>query len=108
MENLVNQGLCKSIGVSNFNVQTLYDLLSYCEIKPVVNEIELHPYLVQHELVRFMKDEGIVPIAYCPLARAGQTSRGASKAIFEEEIIKQISSENKITPGQVVLRWGIE
>jgi diketogulonate reductase-like aldo/keto reductase len=46
MENLVDKGLTKSIGVSNFNVQLLWDLLSYARIPPAVNEIELHPLLV--------------------------------------------------------------
>ena len=46
MERLVDLGLTKSIGVSNFNVQLLWDMLCYCRIKPVVNEVELHPYLV--------------------------------------------------------------
>jgi diketogulonate reductase-like aldo/keto reductase len=56
MEALVEKGLTKSIGVSNWNVQLLWDLLSYAKIKPVVNEIELNPYLVQEELVRFCFD----------------------------------------------------
>lgn len=43
MEDLVRQGYTKSIGVSNFNVQSLVDMLTYCEIKPVCNQVELHP-----------------------------------------------------------------
>jgi hypothetical protein len=51
MENLIKLGLTKSIGVSKNNVQNLMNLLSFCEIKPVVNEIEIHPYLNQTKLV---------------------------------------------------------
>lgn len=43
LENLVKKGLCKSIGVSNFNIQLLADMLTYCEIKPAVNQIQLYP-----------------------------------------------------------------
>jgi len=55
MEALVDQGLVKSIGVSNFNVQMLWDMLSYSRIKPVINEVELHPLNAQLKLVKFMK-----------------------------------------------------
>lgn len=54
-EALVDAGLTKSIGVSNFNLQMLADLLTYCRHKPCVNEIELNPTLTQNELLRFMK-----------------------------------------------------
>ena len=54
MEALVKEGLVKSIGVSNFNVQLLWDMLSYAEIPPAVNEVELHPLLTQENLLKFM------------------------------------------------------
>ena len=55
IENLVTKGYTKYIGVSNFNVQSLLNLLSFCKIKPLVNEIEFHPYLYQKKLVEFCK-----------------------------------------------------
>ena len=55
LEALVDAGLVRSIGVSNFSLQMLADLLCYCRIKPVVNEVELNPTNTQEELVRFMK-----------------------------------------------------
>ena len=55
LEQLVDMGLTKSIGVSNFNLQLMADLLCYCRHKPVVNEIELNPTLIQSELLRFLK-----------------------------------------------------
>jgi len=67
MEDLVKQGKCKAIGVSNFNVQLLVDLLSYAEIKPACNQIEVHPYLVQEDLIRFCKKNNIEIVAYSPL-----------------------------------------
>ena len=67
MEGLVEKGLAKSIGVSNYNVQCLSNLLSFCEIKPVVNEVEFNPYYYQKDLKEFCDKENIVIIAYTPL-----------------------------------------
>lgn len=75
MEALVDKGLVKSIGVSNFNVQLLWDMLSYARIKPACNEVELHPLCVQDKLVNFMKQNNIKPIAYCPIARGADTRK---------------------------------
>ena len=55
MEALVDKGLVKHIGLSNWNVQSIWDLLSYARIKPVANEVELHPLCVQEKLVKFLK-----------------------------------------------------
>jgi len=78
MEEVVELGMAKSIGVSNFNVQLLWDMLTYCKIKPVVNQIELHPLNTQPELIRFLKDMDILPVAYTPIARPGGHKRGDS------------------------------
>ena len=67
MEDLVKSGKTKAIGVSNFNVQILVDLMSYAEIKPVCNQVEIHPYLIQEDLISFCKRNGIEIVAYCPL-----------------------------------------
>ena len=108
MEDLVAKGYTKSIGVSNFNVQTLLDLLAYWEIKPVWNQIELHPYLVQDKLVEFMKKNDIIPVAFCPLIRAGQEERNAPKGVFELPLLKELSNKYDRTPGQIVLNWGLQ
>lgn len=55
MEGLVDAGLVKNIGVSNFSLQLLYDVMTYARIKPAVNQIEMHPYLTQDEQVKFGK-----------------------------------------------------
>ena len=64
MELLVEKGYTKSIGVSNFNVQSIIDLLTYAKIQPVCNQIELHPYLVQDGLIDFLHKVNIRPVAY--------------------------------------------
>ena len=69
MESLVKKGYTKSIGVSNYNVQLLMDILSYCEIKPVVNEVELHPYLTQKNLIEYCDLVGIKVIAFSSICK---------------------------------------
>jgi len=68
MEDQVKAGRTKSIGISNFNVQMTLDLLSYAEIRPVCNQVEVHPYFTQEDFVRFNKIHDIEIIAYFPLA----------------------------------------
>ena len=61
-------------------------MLSYARIKPVVNEVELHPLCVQEKLVKYLKSENIVPIAYCPIARGADTRKVPD--LSETEIVK--------------------
>jgi D-xylose reductase len=112
MENCVKLGLTKSIGVSNFNVQLLLDLLSYAEIAPVVNQVEMHPYLPQNDLLYFCKEMNIVIEAYSPLTAPGliDTLRNTEKIrknIFEEEIIKKRCEKYEKSGGQIILNWGL-
>ena len=71
MEALQQKGLTKAVGVSNFNVQLLADMLTYCTLKPACNQIEIHPKNARPDLIRFLQDKGIVPVAYSPLGRLG-------------------------------------
>lgn len=107
MEQLVGSGLVKSIGIANFSTIALVDLLSYCKIKPVTNQIELHPYNSQEELLRFMEHENIVATAYSPLGTPGGL-RTNDPVLLEDEVIKKIAQKHKVTPGQVLLKWGIQ
>lgn len=75
MEALVEKGLVKSIGLSNFNVQMIWDMLSYCKIQPVANQVEIHPLYTSNELIRFCLGHNIVPIAYCPLMSRQEISK---------------------------------
>jgi len=108
LEDLVRSGKCKSIGVSNFNVQLLVDLLSYAEIKPVCNQVEVHPYLIQEDLIGFYKKMGIEIVAYTPLGGnfPGDVEVNV-KSLIEEPIIKELSEKYGKTPGQVILNWGL-
>lgn len=104
LEDLVRAGKCKAIGVSNFNVQLLVDLLSYAEIKPACNQIEVHPYLIQEDLVGFCKKNGIEVTAYCPIAR-NMANPVTGIPLTEEPVIKEIAAKYNKLPSQVVLNW---
>ena len=114
LEKLVEQGKTKAIGVSNYNVQNLLIILSIAKIKPLVNEVEFHPYLYQKDLVEFCNLENIKIIAYNPLVK-GEYCKRHSKEIElkkldllnEEEVIK-LSKKHGKSPGQIVLNWEIK
>jgi D-xylose reductase len=110
MENLVSKGYTKYIGVSNFNVQSLLNLLSFCKIKPIVNEIEFHPYLYQKKLAEFCKREEILLFGYNPLVRgcySSETCDEKNRDLLGEKIIVDLAKKYKKTVGQIVLNWSI-
>lgn len=106
MEELVDAGLVKAIGVANFTAPLLLDLFSYARIQPAVNQIELHPYLQQTRLLDFCQRLGMVVTAYSPLARPGYEEMSAR--LVDEKIIRSIARAHGKTPAQVLLRWGIQ
>ncbi|CAI2376889.1 unnamed protein product [Moneuplotes crassus] len=103
MELMVEKGLTKQIGVSNFNVQSLLDMMTYAKIIPQFNEIELHPYLTQEAMLRFLKKYKITPIGYCALGRSDP-----EKGINCEETITEIATKYGKTNAQIAMRWGIQ
>jgi diketogulonate reductase-like aldo/keto reductase len=102
MEQLVDDGLVKSIGVSNFTIPLLHDLLSYARIKPAVNQVEYHPYYQQTTLLDYCRKEGVVLQGYSILGA------GDKAAPLFDETIKSIASKKKKSPAQVILRWAIQ
>jgi len=72
MEALVDHGYTKSIGLSNFNLQLIWDLLTYAKIKPAVNQIEINPLNSQTDFIKFLLANGIRPVAHTPICRFGQ------------------------------------
>ena len=110
-EKLVEQGLTKSIGVSNYNVQNLLIVLSFCKIKPVIDEVEFNPYLYQKELKEFCDKEDIKIFAFNPLVK-GVYCKTYEKEIEEkkldllnEDIVKELAKKYEKTPGQIILNW---
>ncbi|KAI9487692.1 MAG: NADP-dependent oxidoreductase domain-containing protein [Benjaminiella poitrasii] len=104
MEKLVKDGKARSIGVSNFTIPMLEDLLSKCEIPPAVNQVEIHPALPQEEMLAYCKSKNIVLTAYSPLGNPGY--KGSFK-IMEEPIILELAKKYNKTPVQLLLNWGV-
>lgn len=113
MEALVDSGLVRNIGISNFNGQLIYDLLTYARIRPAVNQIEVHPYLTQNRIITFCESQGIHVTAFSPFGSPSYISLGVPSAIstpslLELDAIKAIATAHGVTTGQVLLRWGLE
>uniref|UniRef100_A0A023GHU9 Putative aldo/keto reductase family n=1 Tax=Amblyomma triste TaxID=251400 RepID=A0A023GHU9_AMBTT len=103
LENLYNQGKVGTIGVSNYTVRHLQELLTYCSVPPAVNQVEFHPHLVQTDLLQFCKEHHIVLQAYSSLGAADGV-----KAVLQEPTIVEIAGRHQKTPAQVVLRWALQ
>jgi alcohol dehydrogenase (NADP+) len=101
MEKAVDDGLVRSIGVSNFSTKKLGELLPKTRIQPAVNQIECHPYLQQHKLKAICKDHHIHVTAYSPLGGSGKT------ALTDDTVIKSVASRRNVSPAQVLLAWGL-
>ncbi|MDU1891795.1 MAG: aldo/keto reductase [Dysgonomonas sp.] len=97
-EEIYRSGKVKAIGVSNFKPHHLDALLKEASIVPVVNQIELHPYLIQQETLNYCKKENIKVEAWSQFA-ANQTG------LFEEKILTNIAKRHSKSPAQVILRW---
>ncbi|MBI1346785.1 aldo/keto reductase [bacterium] len=111
MEELVAEGLVQDIGVCNFGVALLRDLLAAAKIAPAVLQIEAHPYLTQEKLLRFCREAGIVVTAFSPLGAQSYFSlnmANAAEAVLEHPSVKKIAATHGRTPAQVVLRWGVQ
>lgn len=102
MEKLYEQGLCKAIGVSNFNKEHLSKLISKTQIMPAVNQVECHPLLNQKELIDYCSKNNIAVTAYSPLG--AQYSHGS---LLTNPRIVEIAGKNNATPAQVLLAWQI-
>ncbi|MFC5701439.1 aldo/keto reductase [Cohnella faecalis] len=99
LEMLYRGGKVKAIGVSNFHVHHLEDLLQDAEIVPAVNQVEYHPLLNQKELLVFSKSKGIQLEAWSPLAQG---------KILDNPVLQEIAAKHGKSVAQVVLRWDLQ
>lgn len=108
MEAAYKEGLAKNIGVSNFGIEKLQLLLDKAFVKPSANQVELHPYLSQIELVDFCHANNIFVTAYSPLGssdRPAGMKPESEPVLLEDPIVNKIANEKGVTPAQVLLSW---
>lgn len=111
MEDLVEQGLARQIGVCNYNTGLLHDLMSYARIKPAMLQIESHPYLTQTALIRTAQEYGIAITAFSPLGASSYLELDmatAQETVLSEGAVADIAARHGVSPAQVVLRWGMQ
>ena len=99
MEQIYQSGRARAVGVSNFMIHHLEDILHACEVVPTVNQVEFHPYLVQPDLLKFCQEHQIQVEAWSPLMK-GQ--------VVTESTIQALAEKYHKTPAQIVLRWDLQ
>jgi alcohol dehydrogenase (NADP+) len=102
MEQLVDEGRCRSIGLSDITLPKLKDIVAVARIKPAVVEVECHPYLPEWELLEFCQQHGIVLLAFAPLGH------GMEPRITDDPVIKAIAERVHKSPAQVALAWAVQ
>ncbi|MGH8411656.1 MAG: aldo/keto reductase, partial [Pseudomonas sp.] len=102
LERLVDEGRCKSIGVSDISLETLRELVAVARIKPAVVQVESHPYLPEWELLEFCRQHGIVVLAFAPLGH------GMRPRVLDEPVLTGIARRVRKTTAQVALAWSVQ
>ncbi|EFR02223.1 hypothetical protein MGYG_05226 [Nannizzia gypsea CBS 118893] len=105
MEELYESGKAKSIGLSNFTIPGVKQILSFAKIPPQVNQIEIHPFLPNTELVDFCLSKNIMPEAYSPLGSQNQVPTTGEK-VGTNPILNEIANKGGHTLAQVLIAWG--
>ncbi|MHA2088004.1 MAG: aldo/keto reductase, partial [Promethearchaeota archaeon] len=99
LEKIYESGKTRAIGVSNFTIRHLKEIIETSETIPTVNQIEFSPFLFQEELMQFCKSHEIVVEAYTPLTRGRK---------FDNETVKTLANKYNKSPAQVLIRWGLQ
>ncbi|WP_316844106.1 aldo/keto reductase [Pedobacter psychrodurus] len=102
MENLVDGGNCRAIGLSDVNIEQLKEIYESARIKPAVIQVEAHPYLPETELLDYCKEKGIIFLAFAPLGH------GIRPGLLENPVITGIASRVEKTAAQVLLAWAVQ
>jgi alcohol dehydrogenase (NADP+) len=111
MEDLVDLGLVGHIGTSNMSIAKLRLLLRDARIKPAVNEMELHPHFQQPELFRYLREQGIEPIGFCPLGSPNRPERDRTPEDTDplmDPVIVAAAAKHGVHPAVVCLKWAVQ
>ncbi len=110
MEKLKENGLAKHIGVCNFNIKNLNTIMADAQIAPEMNQVELHPYLAQNELLQFCKQNNIHVTAYSPLGSKDRPDRLKEEnepVLLEDGVLKEIANNHGASSAQILISWAI-
>ncbi|MDR3486713.1 MAG: aldo/keto reductase [Bradyrhizobium sp.] len=102
LERLVDDGQCKSIGLSDITLEKLREIVAVARIKPAVVQVESHPYLPEWDLLEFCREQGIVVQAFAALGHAMEPS------VVDDPVIAAIARRVRKTPAQVALAWAVQ
>lgn len=108
---LKEKGLVRSVGVSNFSVSKLERLIEQTGVVPAMNQVELHPYNSQAELVAYCEAKGILLTAYSPLGSGDRPDSMKAKdepPLLENETVLKTAEQEGVTPGQLLIAWAID
>ena len=100
LEQYKEEGVIRSIAVSNFTRDQIEGLSVKANIKPALDQVEIHPLWPETDLLSYLKDQDILPVAYCPLARA-------KADLFENELVADLCRKYGKTPAQIILNWQV-
>jgi len=101
MEKAYKEGKVKAIGLSNFTIEQIQEILDLCEVKPAVLQTELHPYFQEEEMKAFLNQEGIVIQAWYPLGHG-------DKELLEEPLFTKLAQKYGKSNAQIILHWHIQ
>ncbi|GBF92732.1 alcohol dehydrogenase [Raphidocelis subcapitata] len=104
LEALVDEGLVSGLGVSNFSIAQVEELLKIAKHKPLVNQVELHPLLAQRKMVGVLLRQGVVCVAYAPLG----SHTADQNQVLEHPVVVEVAARNGRTPAQVLLRYNMQ
>jgi len=109
MEEALDLGLVRHIGLSNFNRDKIMEIISSARHQPEVNQVEMHPFLPQNPLLDFCKENNIHVTAYAPLGSAYRVSNGEVDypILLDNETVRKIAEKHQATPAQTAIAWGI-
>ena len=111
MESLRDAGLVRNIGTSNMTRAKMELLLRDCRIRPVCNEMELHPHFQQAELKKYMEDNGIAVIGFCPIGSPNRPERDKTPedtVPIEDPVIVEIARRHGVHPAIICIKWAVQ